>query len=409
MTRPSAAASLFPAGRPVTGRLLLPPVLLLAALFALVGCGGGDQAAPRPTPDHPAGARPQARPVTVATAPAVTGEIASWYRATASLEPEKQAVVPARVAGMVDSLLCEEGDLVSAGQLLLTLDNDEYLYRLRQAEAAAANLRARFQRLERMLQDDLVSDEEFMAARSDYEKAVADEGLARLNLSYTRVRAPFAGRITARRVDVGQYVTPGTELVTVADVQPLLARVHVPARQFRSLRVGQSVRLVLDSDRQALTGRIRLVSPVIDPQTGTIKVTVEVTDVPPDIRPGDFAEIRIETDRHTDTVLVPRSAVITDKTEQVVYVVRDARAERRVVTLGYLDDEHAEILDGVAAGEPVVVRGQRSLKPGSPVRVVPLNAVDSLLTGTDADTAAAGSAPSDTAGRGRAGHRGRGR
>jgi membrane fusion protein (multidrug efflux system) len=119
-----------------------------------------------------------------------------------------------------------------------------------------------------------------------------------------------------------------------------------------------------------MTGRIKLVSPVIDPSSGTIKITIEIREYPAGVRPGDFAEVRIVTESRADRTLVPKIAVVTEKGEQVVYVAADTTAERRVVEVGFEDDESAEILDGVSAGEPVVVKGQRSLKHGSAIKIL---------------------------------------
>ena len=319
-----------------------------------------------------AGAGPGAQtPIPVAVTSADTGTIASYYNATASLEAEKQAQVLSRVSGLVGSLAAEEGDLVAEGDVLLTIDNPEYRYRLQQAEATTGNLRSRFQRFEAMLAEELSTEEEFQAARSDLANAEAEEGLARLNLSYTSVRAPFSGRVISRLVDPGQNVSVGTELMVMADFDPLLARVHVPSRQFNKLSLDQTVDLVLDSDGRLLKGRIKLISPVIDPASGTIKVTVEVPDYPEGTRPGDFAEVRIVTERRDGTLLVPLGAVINEKGEQVVYVAGDGdRAQRRIVEVGFTDDDHAEILSGLERGDRVVTRGQRSLKKGSPLKIL---------------------------------------
>jgi len=146
--------------------------------------------------------------------------------------------------------------------------------------------------------------------------------------------------------------------------------VHVPAKEFRKLRTDQPVTLRLDSSGQELQGRITLLSPVIDPQSGTIKVTIEIRTYPGGVRPGDFAEVQIVTDRHDDATLVPRLAVISEKGEDVVYVAADSTAERRVVTLGFTDNDTAEIAAGLRPGEPVIVKGQRSLKHGAPIKVV---------------------------------------
>jgi len=376
--------------------------LCLVLGVVLVGCGSGDEAdhqaggqqhqaqpgqtqsgqaqhqqaqtGPAGQQAGPAGARPAGRPeqpaTPVAVAMATRGAIASYYNATATLEAEKQAEVLARVEGVVKQLYCEEGHLVKAGAPLLQIDNDEYQLRLKQAEANTANLRSRFERIEMMMAEELGTEEEFQAAKSELATAEAEEGMARLNVSYTTVTAPFSGKVTSRLVDLGQNVSIGTPLFVLADFNPLLARVYVPSKEFKKLQADQSVTLILDSNQQRMQGRIKLISPVIDPTSGTIKITVEIPEYPPNTRPGDFTEVQIVTERRNDTLLVPRIAVLSDRGEDVVYVAAGGTAERRVVEVGFMDNDHAEILSGVENGEQIVVKGQRSLKHGDPIKIL---------------------------------------
>lgn len=360
------------------GAVIVSLFLSLFLAAAGAGCGGAEGSSTAHDPGRPAepGAvvRRSQPPIPVAVARARVGPIASYYAATGTLEVEKEAVVVARVSGTVRSIEVEEGDFVQEGGVLLTIGNDEYLLRLRQAEANRQNLEIKHGRMEEIADQELVSKEEFEQLKSDLATAKAEEDLARLTLSYTTATAPFTGRIVRRAVDVGQNVTSsgggGSELFVIADFEPLLARVHVPSKEFRAIRTEQAVELILDSDGQRLAGRITLVSPTIDPATGTIKVTVEIPDYPEGTRPGDFAEVQIVTERHPEAVLIAKTAVISDKGERVVYIAQDGLAERRVVEVGFTTDDHAEILSGVAPGEPVVVKGQRSLKHGYPLKVL---------------------------------------
>jgi membrane fusion protein (multidrug efflux system) len=318
-----------------------------------------------------AGGAPPAGPaIPVAVEPAVRGPIASYYSTTATLEPNKEADILARVSGVVTSIKAEEGDAVQKGDDVLVIQDDEYRYRLAQAEAEVDKQETKFNRLQKMFEGNLVSADEFDTARTDFEAAKAARDLAKLELSYTRVVSPFRGRVTRRLVDPGQTVSNGTPLFSIADMSRLLAKVHVPSREFGKIQSDQPVELTLDSNQKKLRGRISLVSPVIEPSTGTIKVTVEISDYPPGTRPGDFAEVRVVTERHPDAVLVNKVAVVTDRSEQVVFVAADTTAERRVVEVGFTDDEHAEIRSGIQPGERVVVQGQRSLKHGSPLKIM---------------------------------------
>jgi membrane fusion protein (multidrug efflux system) len=342
---------------------------------ALGACGKGGGAGQAQGAGGPGGApgngAPKQPPVPVAVASAATGSIASYYTATATLAADKEAELMARVSGVVERLLCEEGDIVAEGAELLLIDNDEYAFRLEQAVADRKDLETRMERMQAMRDQDMVSAEEYETVVNDLAAAKAAEGMARLNLSYTRVTAPFAGRVVTRNVDPGQTVNVGTQLFVLSDFTPLLARVHVPSKEFNKLKPDQPVDLVLDSNGTKLRGRIRLVSPTIDPSSGTIKVTVEINEYPAGVRPGDFAQVSIVTERRNNSTLVPKIAVVNDRGEQIVYISQaDTTAERRVVEIGFQDDQNAEILAGVAVGDRVVVKGQRSLKHGAAIKVL---------------------------------------
>jgi membrane fusion protein (multidrug efflux system) len=375
-------------------QLLIAP-LLIAMTVVSQGCGGGgDEGAggghAAEAAQHGKGgrgerSRPSQPPIPVAIDKVTRGDIASYYTATATLTAEKEAQILARATGVALSLHCEEGDWVQAGQTLLRIEDHEYRLRLAQAEATTANLKGRYERLKGMWKQQMVSAEEYESTENELKAAEAAEELARLNLSYTTVKAPFTGRVVGRLVDVGQNINTGTPLFVIADFDPLLAIVHVPSKEFKKLKPDQKVTVILDSTKQRLEGRIKLVSPVIDPTSGTIKITVEIPEYPTDTRPGDFAEVNIITEKRAGTTLVPKIAVFTDRGDQIVYVAADSTAERRVVELGFEDDENAEITSGVSEGEDIIVKGQRSLKHGAPIKIL------------EADTASAG-APNKQAG-----------
>ena len=151
----------------------------------------------------------------------------------------------------------------------------------------------------------------------------------------------------------------------------LLAVLHVPERQISKIRIAQAADLKVDAvESDEFRGRVERISPVVDPSTGTVKVTVEVRDASRKLKPGMFARIHIVHDVHADAILVPREAIIAEDNESSVFVVRDSTAYRQTIETGYVNSSHIEVLDGLALGDTVVTTGKGSLKDSSRVELV---------------------------------------
>jgi len=311
-------------------------------------------------------------PVPVSVAMVETGTFSSYIRSTANLVSDNEVKVLTESDGRIARLYVDEGDWVSKGQTLATLDREDTGIDLAKRQAKSENARLVYERGERMLKEGLISQETFEKLRLDDEMSRQEVAEARYQIGKTAIRAPFSGRITSRIVEQGQHLRAGEELFNLADFDPLVAYIHLPEREVLGLKPGRETRITLKADEAVkFRGRIRQISPVVDPATGTVKVTVEaVNPLPSEVRPGGFVTIDVIRESRPDAVLLPRQAVLRELQSAHVFVVQNGIAAKRPVQLGLEEGERVEILGGVKPGERVIVAGQGSLKQGSPVEVL---------------------------------------
>jgi membrane fusion protein (multidrug efflux system) len=321
-------------------------------------------------------AQPEAEkkaPIPVAVHSIATGAVSSYISSTANLITENEVKVLAEADGRVAEMLVEEGMRVSKGQVLASLAREDAEIAVNKARLRATNARLAHDRGLKALQEELLSREVF--DKVAMEKDIAEQELAEANwrLEKTTIRAPFAGRITGRTVTLGQHVKPGDSLFSVADFDPLIARIYLPEKDVYGLNEGRDVRITLKADESTkFPGRIRQISPVVDTGTGTVKVTIEASaHAPQGVRPGAFVTIDIVRETHARAVLVPREAIIRELQEAYVFVAKGEVAEKRTVSLGLEEADLVEALSGVAAGDQVIVAGQGGLKDGTPIKVIP--------------------------------------
>jgi membrane fusion protein (multidrug efflux system) len=345
-------------------------VLLLALTLAACAKDGvaGDQTAKEK--DEKAKAE-SAIPVEVAQP--IRGEMLAMYSGTATLEAEADAEIVAKVGGDVRRILVEEGDRVKAGQILAVLDDRQLRLQAAQTRAALAKSERDFNRQVELHEKGLVSAGAFEGLKYDLDNQRAADDIARLSLSYSEIRAPFAGIVAERHVKLGQEIAIGTSMFRVTDPTPLKAAVYVPERELARLKPGQPAAISVD----ALAGRsfpavVKLVAPTVDSDTATFKVTLEVNDPKGDLKPGMFTRVGIVFERRADALTIPRIALLDTDGASNVFVVSKGKAEQRAIKTGLSNAGKIEVTEGLKGGEQVVVVGQNGLKDGNPVRVVSL-------------------------------------
>lgn len=341
------------------------PVLLLAFTVVQVGCGSDAQSKEAASPED----EETAVPVEAATVE--VGEASAYFTGTASLEAEDEATVVARVGGVVEKIFVEEGASVKAGQPLAKLDDERLRLELERAEVELAKLERTYERNKKVYEKQLISDQEFETIKSDYETQKVARDLAQMQLEYTTIRAPISGVVSARQIKVGNMINQNDPAFRVTDFDPLRAVMHVPERELNKLHEGQTATLQFDAlPGKTFAGRVKLISPTVDPETGTFKAVVEVRDPSRRVKPGMFGRVRIQYDQRNEARLIPKQAVLEEDDESTVFVIQDSMAVRRVVQTGYISENRIEILDGLEAGDRVVVTGQSTLQDSAKVEVI---------------------------------------
>jgi membrane fusion protein (multidrug efflux system) len=341
--------------------------LLLASILLLAACKGGNGDAEAKGPDG-ADKGPEAVPVEVEAAS--RRAIAASYTGTAPLEPRAESQVVAKTSGVALQVLVEEGDAVRAGQVLARLDPDRAALQAAQSAAQMRKLEANFRRSQQLAEQQLVSAADFDQLRYDLENARAANRLANLELSYASVKAPISGVIAQRSIKPGNFVQINTPIFRIVDNSRLEATLNVPERELATLEAGQPVKLQVDAlPGRTFDGTVDRVAPVVDAGSGTFRVIAAFDGVDL-LQPGMFGRIRIDYDQRADALVIPRAALLEGETDSAVYVVRDGKAVRVPVKLGYIDGAYAEVADGLEAGERVVTAGKVALRDGSAVQVI---------------------------------------
>lgn len=328
----------------------------------------------------------QARAAAVEVTPASRADIEDIVSAVGTVEAMRDVMVSSETAGRITGVHCEVGDAVKKGQTLVSVDAELKEVAVQQAKAgllaaktSMEKAKKDFERTERLYASGDVADVEregyrlaYHAAEAQYQSAVAGTRLAERQLSDTRISAPVAGQIASRRVEVGEMVGPGREVVNIIDIATVKVRLSIPEEEIHKLRVGQEAELRVDTRPETVfQGKVRTVGAKAEAPNGhTYPVEVFVQNrAGALLRAGMFARVAIRTDAARNVVVVPLAALVDDGGRPAVFIAENGVARLRPLTLGLIGVSHAQVVSGLGEKDRVVTFGHKTLKDGVPVTV----------------------------------------
>lgn len=296
--------------------------------------------------------------------------ISQFFETHGALEAEREVDLVTRLAGPIIELKAEEGMKVRAGQLLARIDDREMRSSLAVSEVRLEETKLAYERVKRLFGSELVSQETVDQALANYQSAQGDYEQLKIQLQYSEIKAPFGGLVVLRYVKFAENLSVNQPLFRLSDFDPLLCPIQVPERQLSRLHAGQPAQLQVEAwPGESFAAKVLRISPVVDAETGTIKVTLEI-DGQSKLRPGMFASVFLEVETRENALVVPKAALALDALEDTVFVVANGIAERRTLKLGFRNSDSMEVLEGLQEGDQVVVVGQDGLSEGTPLEIL---------------------------------------
>lgn len=343
-----------------------PKSLITAGLLLLPAATVFSAAPPGGMPPMPV----EAQPVTV-------GEIARIAETVGNLLGYEAVVLRPQIQGKVEKILFEEGQPVTAGQPMVQLDDDQYKAELDEAIANRDLSDANYRRTQQLIKRKVASDTDRDKAYAELQANKARVALKKEALSKAVLAAPFDGMAGLRAVSVGDVVTPGQALVEVVDIDPIKVDFRVPEKYVGEVKPGQQITISVDAfPGEKFLGEVYAVAPLIDSNGRNLQMRATVPNADSRLRPGMFARVELTLKKFENAVSVPEEAIVPMGDKQLVYRIKDGKAEMVPVKLGIRHQAMVQVVDGLAAGDVVITAGQIKVRPGAavnPINLKPAN------------------------------------
>ena len=318
-------------------------------------------------------------PQTVSTAKAGFSEWQGEFQAVGTLRAVRGADIAPEVAGVITAILFQSGQEVEAGAPLVQLNDESDRARLQSLAAAADLAEINYQRDRKQLEIQAVSQAVVDADAANLKSAKAQLAEQQALVNKKLVRAAFAGRAGIRAVDIGQYVTAGTKLVTLQALDPVYVDFYAPQKSLGKIALKQRKELQTDAFAgEQFRGEISSIDPKVDPATRNVQVRATVGNPKRMLLPGMFATVTITSGKPQRHITLPQTAVSYNPYGDTVFVVEEQKgqdgrasllAQQKFVTTGGTRGDQVAILSGIKEGDTVVTAGQIKLRTGVPVIV----------------------------------------
>lgn len=316
------------------------------------------------------------------TVTAAVAETASWesvLTAVGSLEAVQGVTVAAELSGRVEKILFEAGTNINQGDVLLKQDSSSERARLRSAEASLQLARNELERKTALLERRTISQSDYDKAEAQYKQALAEVDNIRTIIEKKTIRAPFAGRLGIRLVNLGQILNEAEPIVSLQSLNPIFVNFYLPQQKLAKIKEGLPVRLTVDSMlEEKIEGRITAINPQLDDRTRSVRIQATVPNPDEALRPGMFANVSVVLPTSETVVSIPATAVLYAPYSDSVFVIEEKKDEngqivqtlrQQFVRLGEKNGDFTAVVDGLQAGQKVVSTGVFKLRNGQSVVV----------------------------------------
>ncbi len=308
------------------------------------------------------------------------GNIEAYYTTTGIIEAEKEANIVAKSSGIVTEIFFEEGDFVKKNQVMALIENQKQKIDLKRSEISLKIIKSDLDRTEELYKKKLSSKEVYEKLKYEYESKKYQYELIKLELDNCNIVASISGIIANRDLKLGNMISYNSTAFKVVNFNSLFVNIFVPEGELVKLKTGQKVNLSVDAintisgnDKNSfITGEIDRINPVVDPNSGTAKITIRIhkSSKSKSIKPGMFTRIHITYDIHKNTLLIPKDAIKTVDNDQTIFLVKDTIVFKKYVKTGFVNKDFIEILEGISFNDSLVTIGINTLKDSSKIEIV---------------------------------------
>lgn len=301
-----------------------------------------------------------------------TGTVTEEVSAVGSLLANESVMIRPERDGRIVAIHFTEGQLVRKNSKLVTLDSSDIEAQLAAINAEVSLNRSRLQRAEELRAKNFISAQALDEARENFNQSQARRAEVRARLDKTIISAPFEGVAGLRQVSPGAYVKAGQDIARLEGIGTLKLDFRVPELYLGRLRPRQAVVVLVDAyPGETFHGEIYAIEPAVDEQTRTVLLRARIPNPGVKLKPGMFTRVNLVLGTRDNALLVPEQALVPRGNDNFVFRIVDGKAKLAKVELGLRRTGDVEIVQGLAAGEAIVVDGQLKLQDGAPVMVLP--------------------------------------
>ncbi|WP_372755040.1 efflux RND transporter periplasmic adaptor subunit [Mariniflexile sp.] len=285
-----------------------------------------------------------------------------------TIEADNTVSLGFSVPGRIANVYVQEGQKVSKGQLLASIDVTTFKNAFDIANAGLEQANDNFKRLNSLYQKGSLPERDFIAIKVAVAQANANKNLAAKNLSDTKLYAPFSGLITAKMTEIGATAAPGIPAFTIMKTDQVYAKASITESEISKLKIGKNAQVEIPSMNETFLGTVAIVNPSADALTRTFNVKVRVDNAEGKLLPGMISTIKIETGSTINVISIPSESIVRDANDiMYAYVIKDKKAIKKRISVGGFKGNEIIITNGLSVGDKVVTAGNKNLRDGQTV------------------------------------------